>query len=160
MMVCFCCGEDREAETIAALRCHPEAKICRVCIGWLSSQVSGVDVTPTLPVLDMGVATRFYEAAGFEVNHYDGGFAFVSLDEQSVFDLDLVGHLDPRTNAAGCYIITKDVDRWHQRFGEAGMPVTEIKEEPWGMREFTLTDPSGNHLRIGRSVPASEAERS
>jgi hypothetical protein len=31
--------------------------------------------------------------------------------------------------------------------------VTAIADQPWGMREFTLTDPSGNAVRIGRPVP-------
>jgi len=49
-----------------------------------------LDVTPTLPVADMAKSVEFWEAAGFDVNRYDDGFAFVSFDEQSVFDLDLV----------------------------------------------------------------------
>lgn len=32
------------------------------------------------------------------------------------------------------------------------MQVTPIEDTPWGMREFTLTDPSGNNVRVGRSV--------
>lgn len=33
--------------------------------------------------------------------------------------------------------------------------VTPIGDQPWGMREFTLTDPSGNHLRIGHEIPTA-----
>lgn len=36
---------------------------------------------------------------------------------------------------------------------EAGLPITSLADQPWGMREFTRTDPSGNHIRIGRGVP-------
>jgi uncharacterized glyoxalase superfamily protein PhnB len=115
-------------------------------------RAGGVDVTPTLPVADMDVATSFYETAGFEVRRYDDGFAFVSLNDQSVFDLDLIAATDPTTNGAGCYIITEDADGWHQRLAEAALPVTPIEDMPWGMHEFTLTDPSGNHIRIGRST--------
>jgi uncharacterized glyoxalase superfamily protein PhnB len=35
---------------------------------------------------------------------------------------------------------------------ELGYVVGEIAEQPWGMREFALTDPSGNRLRFGRGV--------
>jgi len=31
------------------------------------------------------------------------------------------------------------------------LPVTTVEDKPWGRRDFTLTDPSGNQLRIGRS---------
>ena len=43
-----------------------------------------------------------------------------------------------------------DADAWHTRMSAAGLDVTPIADQPWGMREFTLTDPFGNHVRIGR----------
>jgi uncharacterized glyoxalase superfamily protein PhnB len=100
----------------------------------------------------MGAAIRFYEAAGFDVDPYDDGFAFVRLRDQSVFDLDLKPATDPSTNGAGCYIIIDDVDGWHDRLLAAGLPVTAVEDMPWGMREFTLTDPYGSQIRIGRST--------
>ena len=30
-----------------------------------------------------------------------------------------------------------------------GLSVTPMDDMPWNMHEFTLTDPSGNHVRIG-----------
>jgi hypothetical protein len=83
---CFCCGEQRESAELTALRCHPEVQVCRSCIGWLVEQSGSVDVTPTLPVLDMDLAVDFYESVGFQVHVYEGGgFAFVSLKGRSVF---------------------------------------------------------------------------
>jgi uncharacterized glyoxalase superfamily protein PhnB len=151
-MECYCCGQERDPSMMAALQCHDEIKVCRICIGWLMQHAGGADVTPTLPVSDMTVATRFYEAAGFDVEHYDDGFAFVHLNDQSVFDLDLSPETDPVTNGAGCYMIVGDVDGWHERLAGAGLPVTAVEDQPWGMHEFTLTDPSGNHIRIGQST--------
>ena len=135
---------------VAALRCDASVQVCRDCIGWLNEQVGGVDVTPTLPVADMDEAVRFCEAAGFEVRRYDDGFAFVHLDGQSVFDLDLIAEMDPATNHAGCYIITNDADTWHARLGAAGLPVSALEDRPWGMREFSLTGPGGSNIRVGR----------
>lgn len=115
--------------------------------------------TPTLPVADIAEATAFYERAGFGVRLYvdetgepGEGFAFVDYDGQSVFDLDAAPDLQPDANRAGCYLITGDTDAWHARMAAAGLPVTPIADQPWGMREFTLTDPSGNSVRIGRGV--------
>ena len=140
---------------VTSLQCHDEVKLCRICIGWLMRRAGGIDVTPTLPVGDMAEATRFCEAAGFEVRPYDDGFAFVQLDDHSVFDLDRIDGLEAASNHAGCYIITDGVDDWHGRLVAAGLPVTPIEDMPWGMHEFTLTDPSGNHIRIGRPVGSS-----
>ena len=58
--------------------------------------------------------------------------------------------IDPTTNGAGCYMIVADVDGWHERLVAAGLPVTAVEDQPWNMHEFTLTDPSGNHIRIGQ----------
>jgi uncharacterized glyoxalase superfamily protein PhnB len=115
-------------------------------------QAGGADVTPTLPVRDMVEARQFCEAAGFDVEQYDDGLAFVRFEDQSVFDLARIEGLDPATNHAGCDIITDDVDNWHGQFTAAGLSVTPIEDTPWGMHEFTLTDPSGNRIRIGRNV--------
>jgi hypothetical protein len=141
---------------VAALQCHDDVKVCRICIGWLLPRAGGIDVTPTLPVADMTTAVLFYESAGFEVQRYDDGFAFVHLHDQSAFDLNLVPGTDPARNGAGCYIILDDVDGWHEQLVAAGLPVTAVEDMPWGMHEFTLTDPSGNDIRVGRGTsPAS-----
>ena len=153
-MECYCCGEDRDPSMVAALLCHDEVKLCRICIGWLLPRAGGIAVTPTLPVSNMAQAIGFYESAGFEVERYDEGFAFVQLNDQSAFNVDLNRATDPVTNGAGCYIIVHDVDGWHDRLVAAGLPVTAAEDMPWGMHEFTLTDPSGNRVRVGRSVEA------
>jgi uncharacterized glyoxalase superfamily protein PhnB len=137
---------------VTSLLCHDDIKVCRICIGWLKGRAGGIDVTPTLPVADMGEAVRFCEAAGFDVERYDDGFAFVHFNDQSVFDLDLVADMTPDANHAGCYVITADADDWHGRLSGAGLEVTAIEDKPWGMHEFTLTDPSGNNIRIGRNT--------
>jgi hypothetical protein len=153
-MRCSCCGEERDGSAVASLRCEDAVQVCLDCIGWLRERAGGIDVTPTLPVSDMDEAVRFCESAGFDVQRYDDGFAFVHLQGQSAFDLDLVVGMDPATNHAGCYIITADADAWHERLVIAGLPVTAIEDRPWGMHEFTLTGPSGSNIRIGRNVSA------
>jgi catechol 2,3-dioxygenase-like lactoylglutathione lyase family enzyme len=151
-MECSCCGEDQAV--VVPLRCHGEVEVCRGCIGWLRGRAGIVDSTPILPVLDMGAAVAFYESAGFEVHRYEsGGYAFVQFDDESVLDLDVAEPaLDRAANNAACYLIVPDVREWHARLSSAGLPVTSLEDRPWGMREFTLTDPDGNELRIGHSI--------
>lgn len=110
----------------------------------------------------MAAAIDFYERAGFNVRVYsDGtdtkpGFAFVDYDGEGVFDLDAVADLDPAANRAGCYLVVGDADHWHTRMAGAGLPVTAIADQPWGMREFALDDPSGNHIRIGTGLAGDD----
>ena len=99
LIQCYCCGEERDRRWLHRSQCHDDIKVCRICIGWLMRHAGGVDVTPTLPVSDMNSAAAFYETAGFDVQRYDDGFAFVRLGDQSLFDLDLIEATNPATNA-------------------------------------------------------------
>jgi hypothetical protein len=44
------------------------------------------------------------------------------------------------------------VDDWHERLATTALQVSAIEDMPWAMHEFTLTDPSGNNIRSGRST--------
>jgi uncharacterized glyoxalase superfamily protein PhnB len=152
-MACSCCGRDRETATLTS---RDDIALCRECVELLAGRL-GVVSTPTLPVVNLAEAVEFYERAGFGVRVYreddddpGDGFAFVDYDGQSVFDLDVID-IDPARNGAGCYLIVGDADAWHARVGAAGLPVGAVEDQPWGMREFTLTDPFGNHIRIGHN---------
>lgn len=106
----------------------------------------------------MDAAIAFYEKVGFDVRRYEGGdYSFVTVDDESVFDLDQVDKpLDAATNSAACYLIVSNVDEWYERFTNLALVVTPLKDKPWEMREFTLTDPSGNSLRFGSPLPEDE----
>ena len=112
-----------------------------------------IDSTPVLPVRDMEEAVVFYEAAGFDVRvHEGGGYAFVNHDDDSVFDLGREDGLDVESNRSGCYLIVPSPDEWHARLGSLGYSITPLRNEDYGMREFALTDPSGNHIRFGHGI--------
>ena len=149
-MSCSCCGRERPTVALPSRR---DVELCRDCLESLLGRI-GVSSTPTLPVVDVRTAAHFYEGAGFGVRIYEGdgsdGFAFVDVDGQSVFDLGAEPGMDPGTNRAGCYLVAGDADEWPDRLARAGLPVTPMADQPWGMRECTLTDPSGNRIRIGR----------
>jgi hypothetical protein len=153
-MTCGCCGQETAAGRLTALRSRDDIEVCRGCIGWLRTQAGVPDSTPTLPVRDIDESAVFFESAGFEVRRYEGGgFAFVTYDDESVFDLHAADDFEPASNRAGCYLIVPGVEAWHTRLVAAGLPVTELLDQPWGMREFTLTDPNSNAIRIGRRTP-------
>lgn len=106
----------------------------------------------------MAQAIAFYERAGSGVRVYrdgDGdpgdGFAFVDYDGQSVFDLDRVD-IDAARNGAGCYLITRDADAWHERIPPPACQLLQSPTNRGACGSSTLTDPSGNHVRIGRGV--------
>ena len=104
---------------------------------------------PILPTTDLDAAAEFYLAAGLTVERYDAGYAFVSYGGHEVLHLAVVPELDPAANFTASYLHVPDVDAVHDQLRAAGLPVTSVRDEPWGMREFSLVDPSGNRLRVG-----------
>jgi uncharacterized glyoxalase superfamily protein PhnB len=61
------------------------------------------------------------------------------------------------------HLLVEDVDAWHTHIGEqrlverfgvkAGVP----ENRPWGMRDFTLVDPSGVLWRIAQKIPHNDS---
>lgn len=109
-------------------------------------------VQPILPVRDMAEAESFYRLAGFEVTRYDDGYGWVRRNGRELFHLVAAPELEPERNSSACYIHTADVDAWHVGWRDADLPVGDLENQPWGMREFTVFDPSGNRLRVGTNV--------
>ncbi|MEM8923310.1 MAG: VOC family protein [Actinomycetota bacterium] len=110
------------------------------------------------PVADMGVAVDFYRRLGFEVEQYDSGYAWVRHRGEELLHLALAPALNPEDNAAAGYLHVQDVADWHAAWSatdadaEVGVVVGPLLDQPWGMREFSLRDPSGNLLRIGQNL--------
>jgi catechol 2,3-dioxygenase-like lactoylglutathione lyase family enzyme len=150
---CACCGQSRVDAELTGLACHPEIRICRDCIGWLAvASRNGLTSTPIFPTRDMDESVAFYRAAGFEVDMYDAGYAFVRRSGSEVLHLAGTDDLDLAANQAACYLNTSEADEWHRAWSDAGLAVSPIEDQPHGMREFDVRDPSGNSLRVGRNM--------
>ena len=103
-----------------------------------------------LPVARMSESITFYRRLGFEVRSYDPNYAFVINAGVEVCHLRVVDDLTD--NAAAVFLHVPDAAVWHTRWGADGVPVEPLKDAPWGMREFSVTDPSGNLLRVGHNL--------
>ncbi len=114
--------------------------------------MSGLEsAAPILPVADMAAASAFYRALGFEVAAHDAGYGLVLRDDRELFHLRRVDGLDPAGNAAALYLHVDDADEWHTRW-RSHADLTDVVDQPWGMREFSLRDLSGNLIRVGHNL--------
>lgn len=151
--ICSCCSEPRPDSELTGLACHAETRICRGCVRWLAmASGDGLISTPIFPTADMDRSAAFYRAAGFEVDAYDSGYAFVLSAGRELLHLAGADDLDPVRNQSAAYVNTPEADDWHRAWTDAGLPVSAIDDQPYGMREFEVRDPSGNLLRIGRNI--------
>ena len=120
---------------------------------------------PILPSRDLAETRAFYERLGFVP--WFGGRA--PWDYEIVSRGNLVVHffthrdLTPAGSNAGCYWRVKDADRLYQEFAKLNLPAEGIPrltapvDQPWGMHEFTLVDPSGNLVRVGHDLDPDAA---
>lgn len=118
-----------------------------------------VEIKAFVPAADFEVAKQFYLALGFQVPWSSPDLAYVHLDDTS-FLLQAFNHPDFIRNYQ-MHLLVQDVDAWHahvlasgvvERFG--ARVVEAPKDQPWGMRDFPLIDPSGVLWRIAQNLPA------
>ncbi|MPZ53108.1 MAG: hypothetical protein GEU79_10330 [Acidimicrobiia bacterium] len=119
-------------------------------------------ISPALRFEDLGEALDFYrDKLGFklEQGEVDEGNLAVSFDhsrmmlEQGSTSFygdsynsaikERIGNQSPNS----LYLQSSDVDALYHRYQEAGVKIIDpIGDRPWGQREFTIEDPSGNWL--------------
>jgi catechol 2,3-dioxygenase-like lactoylglutathione lyase family enzyme len=111
------------------------------------------ETIPILPARDITDTVVFYARMGFdELRRYEGfGAPYLILHRDDV-ELHFVHspELDPRANDQACYLRLADAQAVYDEWEPIGMiGLHPISDTPWGMREFSVVDPSGNLIRIG-----------
>lgn len=119
---------------------------------------------PILPSRDLAETRAFYEKLGFAA--WWGGRG--PWDYEIVSRGNLVVHfftdssVVPGKSHSSCYWRVDDADALYREFAALGLPsagiprLTAPADQPWGMREFALVDPSGNLVRIGHELQRGE----
>ena len=117
----------------------------------------------TLATTDMGAATRFYDAIGFERLYGGPDAAFTSFQIGPGFlNLQLDAAWVPTVPVWGRVILwVADVDAVHDLAVAAGFaPLTSPADAPWGERYFHIRDPSGHELSFARPLEPSRVDQS
>ena len=113
-------------------------------------------VAPVLPVRVLRKALEHYRRLGFTADAYEdtkGGDPMYGFLHRGGVDLHLarVPDLKIEQNTSVCYLYVDDADGLYAEWkaAAAGGRLTEPHSTPYGLREFTYSDPDGNLLRIG-----------
>jgi len=116
---------------------------------------------PILPARDLYETRAFYERLGFQAAGWwptqFGGYAILRRGDLSMHFF-LFEDISPYQNYAQCYWRVNDVDALYAEFQTAdlsrsGIPrLDPVEDKPWGMREFSIVDPNGNLVRVGRQI--------
>lgn len=108
-------------------------------------------LVPMQPVASMPDSVSFYEKLGFvvESRNDEWGWARLRCGEcELMLDQSIQLHPGiPRISVL--YLYPEDLEDFHRRARDNGLSVPELSSTFYGMREFRIDDPDGNHLWIG-----------
>jgi hypothetical protein len=115
------------------------------------------EIKAFVPAKDFALSRGFYTDLGFTRQSEGGGVAYFSVDGcafllQDFYDPALADNL-------AMHLLVPDVAAWRAHVdqidlvGRYGVRLTPVVEQPWGITDFTLTDPSGVCWRIGQNTP-------
>lgn len=120
-------------------------------------------VTPILRMFDETLTRAFYvDFLGFQVDwehRFEGNFPLYTQISKDGCLLHLTGHFGDCSPGSAIRIATSDVDAYQaeliaKEYKHARPGVNEV---PWGGREMSITDPSGNRLTFFNRDPEISA---
>ncbi|MFH9070755.1 bleomycin resistance protein [Streptomyces alboflavus] len=128
---------------------------------------------PLLPCVTVQPIVDFYTALGFETTYLQKSPYAYAVVERGTVELQFFGmkQYDPAESISGCYILTDDVDSLHTAFRAGlkaaygkipsrGLPrIGPLKDMSYGVRQFLMTDPAGNSIRVGQQISEDQAHR-
>ncbi|MFF3541591.1 bleomycin resistance protein [Streptomyces platensis] len=128
---------------------------------------------PMLPCRTLQPVLDFYTVLGFEVTFQQKSPNPYAVVERGGIQLHFFGmkRYDPAQSYSTCYIRTDDVEGLHEdlrtglkaaygRIPTRGLPrIGPLKDTSHGVRQFLVTDPGGNCLRIGQPTSQEHHHR-
>jgi catechol 2,3-dioxygenase-like lactoylglutathione lyase family enzyme len=172
--MCSCCGKRFPAGKVAELGMAPGVFVCVGCALWAARRASTLDgllrlpqnsaravvrwlrpttlapgdarsAIPILPVADLDRTAQFYAPLGFaETERYPGYLLLNSGDAELHFS-----QLEQVTPGE-CFIHVGDARQlWKRLKADETSGVGILVDQDYGLREFIVTDPDGNHVRFG-----------
>ncbi|MCL7424891.1 VOC family protein [Streptomyces sp. YS415] len=119
---------------------------------------------PILPCRTLPPVLDFYTALGFEVTFQQRSPNPFAVVERGGIQLQFFGmkQYEPTQSFSTCYVLTGDVDGLHEAFRAGlkaaygkvptrGLPrLGPLKDMSYGVRQFLMTDPGGNCIRVGQ----------
>lgn len=120
------------------------------------SNLAITEIKSFVPSKDFNESQRFYQALGFEVASVFGDVAYLRRDSHA-FLLQNYYNVEYAENTM-MHILVEDANSWFSHVKDSQIEqnfsckVTELIEQPWGMREFCVIDPSGVLWRIAQNI--------
>lgn len=113
-------------------------------------------VSPFLATEDLPATLAFYlDKLGFSLAWEWGQPAELAAVCRDQVELTLANRADAKPRGISrLYLHIDGIDDYHAQLLAAGVAITvAIGDRPYGMRDFSVTDPAGNVLCFGQALP-------
>ena len=120
------------------------------------SNLKITEIKAFVPSKDFGVSKSFYQDLGFTMASEGGGVAYFHFEQVSFLLQDYC--TESFAENFMMHILVQDVDAWWTHVHDSGVRekyainITPIEVQPWAMKDFCMTDPSGVLWRIGQNI--------
>lgn len=114
------------------------------------------EIKAFVPARDFERSKQFYKDLGFTMASEGGGVAYFHFGRRSFLLQDFCA--EALAENFMMHILVEDVDAWWHHVQASGVVekygvrLTPIETQPWKMRDFCLSDPSGVLWRIGQNI--------
>jgi catechol 2,3-dioxygenase-like lactoylglutathione lyase family enzyme len=105
-----------------------------------------VSAVPIIPARDIAASTAWYrDQLGFDVYHVEDEYGIVGRGESWIHFWGLSG-IEPEASMTMIRLGVRGIDDLYEHCQARGIvhPSAPLAEQPWGSREFSVTDVDGN----------------
>lgn len=116
-----------------------------------------IEIKAFVPARDLAQSIAFYQALGFEATMESDDLAYLSHGN-TAFLLSQFYNPEHAENFV-MHLLVANADDWHRNVEASGVVekfsvrLSPPDDRPWGIRDFTLIDPTGVLWRIGHAIP-------
>ena len=118
--------------------------------------LNAVEIKAFVPAKDFAFSKHFYQDMGFVMASEGGGVAYFHYQNVSFLLQDF--YVKEFADNLMMHMLVEDVEAWRSKMQNADIAnkyqvrIGAIEQQPWGMRDFVMTDPSGVLWRIGQNT--------
>ncbi|MBA4108812.1 MAG: glyoxalase [Leptothrix sp. (in: Bacteria)] len=114
------------------------------------------EIKAFVPAKNFDLSKQFYQDIGFSMASEGGGVAYFHVGQASFLLQDFCA--ESLAENFMMHLLVEDVDAWWAHIDQSGVvakygvKLFGIEQQPWRMRDFCITDPSGVLWRIGQNT--------
>ncbi len=120
------------------------------------NSLNTIELKAFVPASNFELSKQFYQNVGFTLASEYDGIAYLRFNDVSFLLQNY--YVKELADNFMMHLLVENVDAWWSKIQEANIAekynvkILPIEQQPWGMRDFVLYDPSGVLWRIGENT--------